>query len=98
MPRLTAQASTLTKQTILTQLTQNSTNEHFPLLIFENDVYGDFTLSTRFKTVRGTTEQMAKIAFRIQNETNYYVVHTNSLKKTFKFYQIVNNLHKIPIN
>ena len=30
----------------------------------------DFTLTTRFKTVKGVVEQMAGIAFRIQNETN----------------------------
>lgn len=97
MPRLTAQASALTKQAVLAQLAQDSTDEHFPLLIFEDEVYGDFTLTTRFKAVRGTAEQMAGIAFRIQNETNYYVVRASSLGKTFKFYRVVNGLRGVPI-
>src|SRR5262245_29159212 len=58
---------------VLAQLSQDPTDEHFPLLIFDEDTYGDFTLSTRFKTVRGALEQMAGIAFRIQDENNYYV-------------------------
>jgi hypothetical protein len=97
MPRLTAQASALTKQSVLAQLAQDRTDEHFPLLIFEDEVYGDFTLTTRFKTVRGTAEQMAGIAFRIQNETNYYVIRASSLGKTFKFYRVVNGVRGVPV-
>ena len=97
MPRLTTQASALTKQAVLAQVAQDSTDEHFPLLIFEDEVYGDFTLTTRFKTVRGAVEQMAGIAFRIQNETNYYVVRASSLGKTFKFYRVVNGVRGVPV-
>jgi Domain of Unknown Function (DUF1080) len=97
MPRLTAQASALTKQSVLAQLAQDPTDEHYPILIYEDEVYGDFTLTTRFKTVRGTAEQMAGIAFRIQNETNYYVVRASSLGKTFKFYRVVNGVRGVPV-
>src|SRR5436190_2653734 len=97
MPRLTAQASALTKQSVLAQLAQDRTDEHFPLLVFEDEVYGDFTLTTRFKTVRGTAEQMAGIAFRILNETNYYVIRASSLGNTFKFYRVVNGIRGVPV-
>ena len=33
---------------------------------------------------------MAGIAFRIQNETNYYVVRASSLGNSFRFYKVVN--------
>ena len=62
----------------------------FPLLIYEGEIIGDFTLTTRFKTVKGVAEQMAGIAFRIQNETNYYVVRASSLGNTFRFYKVLN--------
>ena len=75
---------------MLAQLAQDPTDEHFPLLIFEGETFGDFTLTTRFKTVKGVAEQMAGIAFRIQNETNYYVVRASSLGNTFRFYKVVN--------
>jgi hypothetical protein len=97
MPRLTREASALTKQAVLAQMAEDRTDEHFPLLIFDDEVYGDFALTTRFKTVRGAAEQMAGIAFRIQNETNYYVVRASSLGKTFKFYRVVNGVRGVPV-
>lgn len=80
----------VTKRPVLAQLAQDSTDEHFPLLIYEPESFDDFTLTTRFKTVDGALEQMAGIAFRIQNESNYYVVRASSLGNTLKFYKVVN--------
>jgi hypothetical protein len=90
LPPLTAGAPVVAKKAVLAQLAQDPTDEHFPLLIFEGEVLGDFTLTTRFKTVKGVAEQMAGIAFRIQNETNYYVVRASSLGNTFRFYKVLN--------
>lgn len=87
---LNPQASSVTKQAVLAQLAQDPTEEHFPMLIYDGDIYGDFKLTTRFKTVKGVMEQMAGIAFRVQNETNYYVVRASSLGNTFKFYKVLN--------
>jgi hypothetical protein len=83
-------APALAKKAVLAQLAQDPTDEHFPLLIYEGETIGDFTLTTRFKTVKGAVEQMAGIAFRIQNETNYYVVRASSLGNTFRFYKVLN--------
>jgi hypothetical protein len=60
------------------------------LLIYEGDIIDDFTLTTRFKTVKGVAEQMAGIAFRIQNATNYYVVRASSLGNNLRFYKVLN--------
>ncbi|HWI58516.1 MAG TPA: family 16 glycoside hydrolase [Bacillota bacterium] len=89
---LTPQAPAVSKRAVLAQTAQDPTDEHFPLLIFEEETFGDFTLTTRFKTVRGVMEQMAGIAFRIQNETNYYVVRASSLGNTFRFYKVVDGV------
>jgi hypothetical protein len=88
LPPVTPEAPLVSKQAVLAQLAQDSTDEHFPVLIYEDESFGDFTLTTRFKTVRGEKEQMAGIAFRIQDETNYYVVRASSLGNTFRFYKI----------
>ena len=87
---LTPGAPTVASKAVLAQLAQDTTDEHFPLLIYEGETFGDFTLTTRFKTVKGVAEQMAGIAFRIQNETNYYVVRASSLGNTFRFYKVLN--------
>jgi len=89
--------SVTVRQQVLAQLSRDATDEHFPLLIFEEEIFGDFTLTTRFKTVRGSVEQMAGIAFRIQDEKNYYVIRASSLGKSFRFYEIVEGLRRTPI-
>jgi hypothetical protein len=98
LPPLTPQApASTTKHAVLAQLAQDPTDEHFPLLIYDEEKFGDFTLTTRFKTVGGVMEQMAGIAFRIQNETNYYVVRASSLGNTFKFYKVLNGTRGPPV-
>ena len=89
---LSTNAPVVTKRAVLAQLSQDPTDEHFPLLIYDKEVFFDFTLTTRFKTVSGKAEQMAGIAFRIQDETNYYVVRASSLGNTFRFYKVVNGV------
>src|SRR5258708_5359454 len=90
LPPLTPQAPLVAKKAVVAQLAQDPADEHFPLLIFDAEAYRDFTLTTRFKTVRGQKEQMAGIAFRIQDEKNYYVVRASSIGNTFRFYKVVN--------
>lgn len=87
---LTPTAPMVTRKAALAQLAQDPTDEHFPLLIYQGEVFDDFILTTRFKTVRGAQEQMAGIAFRVQDETNFYVVRASTLGSTFRFYKVVN--------
>lgn len=88
-PPLTSHpAPSHTKRSVLAQLAQDPTDEHFPLLIDDEDTFGDFTLTTSFKIVGGVAEQMAGIAFRIQNESNYYVVRASAPDSTFRFYKV----------
>jgi hypothetical protein len=92
MPAISPLAAAVAKRPVLAQLAQDPTDEHFPLLIFQDETFDDFTLTTRVKTIKGVMEQMAGIAFRIQDETNYYVVRASSLGNTFRFYKVVNGV------
>ena len=87
---LTPQAPVVTRRPVLAQLARDKTDEHFPLLIFEEEAFGDFTLTTRFKLVDGVAEQMAGLAFRIQDEKNYCYVRASALGNTFYFFKFVN--------
>jgi len=89
--------SVTVRRQVLAQLSRDTADEHFPLLIFEGETFGDFTLTTRFKTVAGSVEQMAGIAFRIQDEKNYYVVRASSLGKSFRFYEVIEGVRRAPI-
>ncbi len=73
---------------VVAQLSQDPTDEHFPLLIYDEESFADFSLTTRFKIVSGVAEQMAGIAFRIQNESNYYVMRASAPDSTFRFYKV----------
>lgn len=94
---LTTNAPVVTKRAVLAQLAQDASDEHFPLLIDEGDVFTDFTLTTRFKIVSGAAEQMAGIAFRLQDEKNFYVVRASALGNNLRFYKVVNGERSAPI-
>ncbi|HVY70012.1 MAG TPA: family 16 glycoside hydrolase [Verrucomicrobiae bacterium] len=97
LPPLSPNAPSVTKRPVLAQLARDPVDEHFPVLVFDEDVYEDFTLTTRFKTVAGTVEQMAGIVFRYQDEKNYYVVRASSMGNTFRFYKFVDGVRSDPI-
>jgi hypothetical protein len=94
---LSTKAPTVTRRAVLAQLSQDRTDERFPLLIFDGEVFGDFTLTTRFKLVGGGLEQMAGIAFRIRDEKNFYVVRASGLGRNVRFYKVVDGVRSQPI-
>ncbi len=96
-PPISPNAPAESKRPVLAQLSRDTTDEHFPMLIYDGAVFGDFTLATRFKIVDGKEEQMAGVAFRIQDEKNYYYVRASSLGKSFVFYKIVDGVRSLPI-
>ena len=81
-------APTTSKQSVVAQVARDATDEHFPMLILGNETYGDFTFRTKFKIVDGLAEQMAGIAFRLQDEKNFYYVRASVLSGTFYFYKV----------
>lgn len=94
---LTDRAPAQARETVLGQLSENPADERFPLLVYEPEEFGDFTATLEFRTVQGRVERMAGLAFRLQNETNYYVVRASSLGRTFRFYKFVNGQRSDPI-
>ena len=86
---LSPNAPKVTGKAVLAQVSENLADERFPLLIWQGDTFRDFKLTTGFKTVSGVVERMAGIAFRLQDQRNYYVVRASSLGNTFRFYKVV---------
>lgn len=87
---LTPGGGTRPVQHVLAQLSQDTTDEHFPILLYDGDTYGDFTFSTKFKIVSGQVERMAGIVFRAQDERNYYVLRASAAGNNFRFYKVIN--------
>ena len=82
---------------VVAQLAWDAADEHFPMLVLGDDTYGDFTFTTRFKIADGLMEQMAGVAFRIQDEKNYYYVRASALGNTFYFYKVSKGVRSDPI-
>jgi hypothetical protein len=96
--RSAPQSSVATRHALLAQESRDPTDERFPLLVYEGERFGDFTFTTRLRTVAGEVAQMAGIAFRIQDERNYYVLRISSLGNTAVFYKFVDGFRTPPIS
>jgi hypothetical protein len=84
-------------KSVVGQVARDTTDNHFPMLMLGKDVYGDFTFTTRFKIVGGDAEQIAGVAFRVQDENNFYVIRANVLSGTFYFFKYEKGRHGPPI-
>lgn len=94
---LTPGALNTAKRGVLTQLATDATDERFPVLVFQEEVFGDFSFTTKFKCVDGQTEQMAGVAFRYQDPKNYYVIRASGLGQNVRFYKFVNGERSAPV-
>lgn len=90
-------AASLAQQTVIAQVSTDPTDERYPLLIYDAERFGDFRLTLRFRTVAGKVERMAGVAFRLQDEKNFYVVRASTLGNSFRFYRVFKGARDAPI-
>jgi hypothetical protein len=98
LPSLPNKAPEYAAQSVLAQVARERIDEHFPMLIYEGELFDNFLLRTRVKMVGGTDEQMAGIAFRIQDEKNYYYIRASALGDTFSFFRVINGALSSPVS
>src|SRR4051812_34195476 len=84
------------RQRVVAQTSADPTANRYPLLILDDQDFSDFTITTRFKLESGFTEQMAGIAFRVQNESNYFYIRASGLYNTLRFALVENGLINNP--
>lgn len=63
-------------------------DHHFPILLYTNEIFSDFTLTTRFKISGGIVEPSAGVIFRAQDASNYYVLRA-STEGNLLWYRVV---------
>lgn len=97
LPALIPGTQTPASETVLAQVSEDPTDERFPLLVYEKESFNDFTATLKFRTVAGRVERMAGLAFRLVDEKNYYVVRASSLGNSFRFYKFVDGIRSAPI-
>ena len=59
----------------------------FPAVALSGTVYGDSTITVRFKPISGRTDQAAGIIFRVQDKDNYYILRANALESNVNLYK-----------
>jgi hypothetical protein len=91
MPAFTPAPADVSRN-VLAQLSQDPTDEHFPILIYDGATFKNFKVTTQFKIVSGAAEQMAGIVFRYQNASNFYVLRASALGHNLHFYKVVNGV------
>lgn len=96
IPAIVANAP-VPRKPVLAQLSRDITDEHYPILVYTNETFGDFTFKTRIKCVSGSIEQMAGIVFRYQDERNYYYIRASAKGNTFRFFKLVGGERSAPI-
>lgn len=69
------------------QESADRTSRRFPVLIAAGPPLRDGEVSVRFRALSGEVDQVAGIAFRVQDARNYRVVRANALEKNVRFYR-----------
>jgi len=87
---LLAQASdTMAKHSVVSVQSSDAREDHFPVLLFTNETFFDFVLTTRFKIAGGIADPMAGVVLRAKDQNNYYVVRA-STQGNLLWYRVVN--------
>ena len=85
VPPLSPKAPIVAKRPVLAQLSKYREEGRAPLFIYQGDSFNDFSFHTRFKIISGDIEQMAGVAFRLQDEKNYYYIRATPRIRTWPF-------------
>ncbi len=75
---LSPQAHPMTQQAVLSVKSLDLTANRFAVLLYTNEDFEDFTLTTRMKIVGGVTEPSAGVVFRAKDARNYYVLRAGT--------------------
>ncbi len=76
------------KRSVLAVQSPDLAREHCPVLLYTNEIFYDFILTTRFKITGGVIEPEAGMVFRAQDQSNYYVVRA-STEGNLLWYRVV---------
>jgi len=74
---------------VLAQLSKDSTDYRFPVVVSNQGAFKDFELSVKFKTMSGIVDQAGGLVFRYKDAGNYYVLRANALEDNFRLYHVV---------
>lgn len=74
---------------VLTQTSSSAPNSVFNLCVSKEPILADISIRVSLKPLTGKLDQGGGIAWRYQDENNYYVVRWNPLEGDFRLFKVV---------
>jgi hypothetical protein len=74
---------------VVAQLSEDSTDTRYPLLVLDEFSAKDVDVSVKFKPVSGKVDQAAGVVWRYQDKDNYFIVRANALENNVVAYKTV---------
>jgi hypothetical protein len=87
--QIVADDSAPSRPNVLAQLSNDSTDYRFPVVVSNQGAFKDLELSVKFKTISGRVDQAGGLVFRYKDSGNYYVLRANALEDNFRLYHVV---------
>jgi hypothetical protein len=87
--RIAADDSAPSKPNVLAQLSKDSTDYRFPIVVSSEGAFKDLELSVKFKPISGRVDEAGGLVFRYKDAGNYYLVRANALEDNFRLYHVV---------
>jgi len=78
-----------TDRAVLSVHSYSMEDNNVPIFLYTNEIFSDFTLTTRFKIGGGVVEPSAGVVFRAQDQSNYYALRA-STEGNLLWYRVVN--------
>lgn len=75
---------------VIAQTSQKYYGYHFSMAIDDKEIYDDFELIVKFKSVKGREDQGGGPVWRYQDNNNYYIARANPLENNYRVYKVVN--------
>jgi membrane-bound inhibitor of C-type lysozyme len=75
---------------VVVQTDADATDTRFPILIKDQEEYGDLDVSIRGKAISGKVDQGIGLVFRFRDPKSYYVMRANALENNVRLYKMVN--------
>jgi hypothetical protein len=76
------------------QLSDDATDDRYPLAIYRPPVPGNVAVSVRFKPMAGKIDQAGGIAVRLVDAGHYYLARANALEDNVRFYRVVKGVRR----
>jgi hypothetical protein len=88
MAALSPNATNIAFKPVLVVQAPDASPGHYVVLLYTNELFFDFTFTTRFRITGGRVDPSAGIVFRAQDDKNYYVLRA-SAEGNLLWYRVV---------